>query len=200
MNAPILGRFEALVALLFRALLCWLLLCSTPAWAEVYQWKDASGHLHFSDQPHQGATQRHVQPLTSVSNPTFNLAQNVLRVPYRQQHGAMMVQVKVNHVMMDFIIDTGATYMVLSPSMAKKAGVHVDATTPHIVLQTANGLAKVSQVWLSKVSLGGWRQQHVKAAIQVISKQHDVGLLGMSFLGHYRMSLDHEHHVMILKR
>jgi len=39
----------------------------------------------------------------------FSLAQNVLRVPYRQQHGAMMVQVEVNHVMMDFIIDTGAT-------------------------------------------------------------------------------------------
>ena len=111
-----------------------------------------------------------------------------------------MVQLTVNHVLMDFIIDTGATLMVLSPNMAKKAGIHVDENTPHIVLQTANGLAQAPKVWLQQVSLGGWQQQHVQAAIQTISQQHDVGLLGMSFLKAYRMSLDHAHHVMILKR
>jgi len=99
---------------------------------------------------------------------------------------------------MGFILDTGATLVVISPDMAKKA--HIDTLhSKRIVLQTANGLVRVPKVSIDKMQLGRWQQQHIQAAVQVVSGHQDIGLLGMSFLKAYRMSIDHQRHIITLE-
>lgn len=53
------------IALLLAALGCWAL----TAQATVYRWVDADGTVHFSDQPHQGATEIQVQEPQTYSAP-----------------------------------------------------------------------------------------------------------------------------------
>lgn len=177
--------------------------CGLFAWqahAAVYQWRDAQGHIHFSDAPHQGAVSHPLHPLNKVRNPAFHLQSNILRVPYQVQNGAMVVKVRVNHVLMDFIVDTGATLMVLTPAMARQAHVKVPRDAPRISVQTANGVVSAATVRLHTVQLAHWSQRDVPAAIQAMGEHMNVGLLGMSFLGAYRMSLDHQHQHIILEK
>lgn len=47
----------------FKAVLCFLFLaCSLLASAEIYQWKDASGKVHFSDKKPENLSARELQP------------------------------------------------------------------------------------------------------------------------------------------
>jgi len=168
------------------------------AHAEVYQWKDAQGHVHFSDTPQTGATLHPMKSLSSIKNPSFNMDKNVLEVPYQDKHGSMLVNVRINNIPMRFILDTGASLVILSPNMAKKAHIDMQAGK-FITLQTANGLVRAPQVSIDSVQLGRWQQHHIAAAVQAIGGQQDVGLLGMSFLNAYRMSLDHQRHIITLE-
>ncbi|MDQ6994460.1 MAG: TIGR02281 family clan AA aspartic protease [Mariprofundaceae bacterium] len=168
------------------------------AQADVYQWTDTEGQVHFSDTPHIGAKKHDVQPLHGIENPSFNMAKQVLTLPYQDVHGSMVVKARINHVPMSFILDTGATLMVLSPNMAKQA--HIDIHNhKQIILQTANGLVRVPQITIDSVEVGTWKQHHVQAAIQTVSSQKNIGLLGMSFLKAYRMSIDHQRHIILLE-
>ncbi|MDQ6974355.1 MAG: TIGR02281 family clan AA aspartic protease [Mariprofundaceae bacterium] len=179
-------------------LLLLLSVWSVSTQATVYQWRDAHGHTHFSDTPHTDAKTYDVQPLHSIKNPSFNMDKQVLQLPYQNMHGSMVVKARINHVMMSFILDTGATLVVLSPAMAKQA--HIDMRkSKTIMLQTANGSVRVPQVMIDHIEVGRWRQQHIQAAIQTVTMQQNIGLLGMSFLKAYRMSIDHQRHIITLE-
>ena len=168
------------------------------AQAAIYQWKDEQGHIHFSDTPHIGAKKHAIQPLHSIKNPSFNMDKQVLELPYQDVYGSMMVKARINDVLMSFILDTGATLVVISPNMAKQA--HIDTRySKKIILQTANGLVRVPQVMIDSVQVGHWRQQHIQAAVKTVSVQKNIGLLGMSFLKAYRMSIDHQRHIITLE-
>jgi hypothetical protein len=60
------------MALLLAVLTCWTLI----AQATVYRWVDADGTVHFSDQPHQGATEIQVQEPQTYSAPKVAPANN----------------------------------------------------------------------------------------------------------------------------
>ncbi|MDQ6953365.1 MAG: TIGR02281 family clan AA aspartic protease [Mariprofundaceae bacterium] len=168
------------------------------AQAAVYQWKDEQDHIHFSDTPHIGAKKYDVQPLHSIKNPSFNMDNQVLELPYQDMDGSMMVKARINHVTMSFILDTGATLVVISPNMAKQA--HIDPRySKKITLQTANGFVRVPQVMIDSVAVGHWKQQHIQAVVQTVSVQKNIGLLGMSFLKAYRMNIDHQRHIITLE-
>jgi len=171
---------------------------SISAQAEIYQWKDSQGHVHFSDRPHIGATKHVIEPLTSIKNPRFNMDKNILELPYQDVNGSMVVNARVNNINMRFILDTGATLVVISPDMAKKA--HIDTQhSKRIVLQTANGLVSAPRVSIDRMQVGSWQQDHIQAVVQVVSGQPNIGLLGMSFLKAYRMSMDHQRHIISLE-
>jgi len=175
-----------------------LLAWTISAQADVYQWKDAQGGVHFSDTPHVGATKHTLQPLESIKNPLFNMDKKVLQLAYQDVQGSMIVRARINGVAMRFILDTGASLMVISPRMAQKAHINT-RHVPHIMLQTANGLVRAPKVMIDSVEMGSWQQQQVQAAVQTVSPQQDIGLMGMSFLKAYRMSIDHQRRMIILE-
>jgi len=81
-----------------------------------------------------------------------------------------------------FLVDTGSTYTVITPRMAKKLGVSYDATTPRISIVTGNGVIKAPIVTLKSITVGEVEVKNVQVIVQHLGR--DVllgGLLGMNF-------------------
>ena len=175
-----------------------ILCCLRPflAQAEIYKWTDSHGRIHFSDKPVAGAQKQHLQDITGIANPAFNLQR--MRIPYQNQHGSMIVQGKVNRVPVQFVLDTGASLVVIPPAVVKKARINT-RNAPAITMQTANGAARSFVVRIGQLQIGTFKQQNVPAAVQQISSDPNLGLLGMSFLGAYKMSIDHKQHMITLE-
>jgi len=171
-----------------------------PIWAqaEIYKWTDQYGKVHFSDKPVQGSEKQDIQGLTGINNPAFNLTQSAMQLKYQDQNGSMIVQGKVNHISMTFILDTGASLVVIPPNIAKQAHIDMNNAKP-ITLQTANGAAQSFLINLSNITVGQLHQSNVRATIQTVSPNPNIGLLGMSFLSAYKMSIDHDRHLITLE-
>lgn len=177
-----------------------LLLSLTPwAQAEIYKWKDANGKIHFSDKPVTGAQKQQSGHVNRIANPTFNLDSLRSEVPYRIRNGSMLVEAEVNGVQQTFVIDTGASFVVIPPQLARKAGISTKGARM-VQLQTANGLTSAPMVTLDKLNLNGVERRNVTAVIQPVDAAGHVGLLGMSFLGAFQTNFDHQRQIMVLEK
>lgn len=81
-----------------------------------------------------------------------------------------------------FLVDTGATVVVLSRDDARRVGVELDALSYNQPMMTANGQTYAAGVTLDEIKVGNVRVRNVQAAVP----REDVlptSLLGMSFLG-----------------
>lgn len=87
-----------------------------------------------------------------------------------------------------FLVDTGATFVSLSASEARRLGINY-LQGPRGQLQTANGLATAFKVKLDTVRVGDIEINNVDA---VVSETDAMGvtLLGMSFLNRMEMKRD----------
>lgn len=86
-----------------------------------------------------------------------------------------------------FLVDTGATFVSMGASDARRARVDIAKGTPGQTM-TANGVVKVWRVRLSSVKVGNITLHDVDATVH----QHDmpIVLLGMSFLNRMEMRRD----------
>ncbi len=81
-----------------------------------------------------------------------------------------------------FLIDTGASYTVITPKMAKTLGITISADSPTVPVTTANGILHAPVVRLKHVSLGGLQVDNVDAVVTELGDSPQLsGLLGMSF-------------------
>ena len=94
--------------------------------------------------------------------------------------GHFYVFSEINGTRIRFLIDTGASDIVLSPSDAKRIGIDVQTLDFSRVYQTANGLGRGAPITLETMSVGPMELSNVQASVN----QADMGesLLGMSFL------------------
>ncbi|HEX5093349.1 MAG TPA: TIGR02281 family clan AA aspartic protease [Burkholderiales bacterium] len=101
----------------------------------------------------------------------------------------------INDRPVQFVVDTGATYVALPASEATRVGL--DYRKGQIALtKTAAGVVPVYRVRLDKVRLGGIELSGVDGV--VIEQGLDITLLGMSFLN--RVDMRHEGQLMTLTR
>ena len=103
--------------------------------------------------------------------------ENVYR---RARDGHFYVDADVNGARIRFLVDTGATYVALSPDDARSAGVRVFDSDYTAQTSTANGVTRVAPVTLREVELDQLQLFDVRAV--VLEKPMPVSLLGMSFL------------------
>ena len=187
-----------MVLAVLRKLLILCLLLPFMAQAEIYKWTDKYGKVHFSDKPVAGSQKQHLKNMTGISNPAFNLKRNAMRIKYQDKNGSMIVQGQVNNINMQFVVDTGASLVIIPPNVAKRAHISTkNAKT--ITLQTANGATQSYMVNISSLHINQLHQKGVRAAIQQVSPDPNLGLLGMSFLNAYKMSIDHNQQIITLE-
>jgi clan AA aspartic protease (TIGR02281 family) len=87
-----------------------------------------------------------------------------------------------------FLLDTGATYCVLSTSLARRLGVRPGHTT--LELQTANGTVTVPLVELRTLDVGGSRAHGVQAVVHDAVQSPLDGIIGLNFLNQFHYAID----------
>jgi len=94
----------------------------------------------------------------------------------------------VNGVSLRFLVDTGATSVVLSSADARRAGVNYLGGT-RVLTQTANGIVPVYSVKLDSLRIGDITVNNVDASV-IEGDKLPIALLGMSFLNRMEMRRD----------
>lgn len=86
----------------------------------------------------------------------------------------------VNGHKIQFLVDTGASAVVLTKKDAMRAGIKVDQLNYNIVISTANGTNNVAFIKLKQLKIGNIVMEDVKTFVS--KKGLNSSLLGMSFL------------------
>lgn len=89
----------------------------------------------------------------------------------------------VNSMPVRFLVDTGATAVVLNASDARSIGVNPDDLPRRARVTTANGKADAGVVTLGSVRVGGLEAEDIDAVVMDDTLEHS--LLGMSFLNRF---------------
>jgi len=110
------------------------------------------------------------------------------RDPCRDTRGHFFAEASVNDVPMRFVVDTGASVVVLSAADASRLGVDW-RQGPRRVMHTANGATAGYLVKLDKVRVGGIELTNVDGVV-LEQGLGAIGLLGMSFLNRVEMQRD----------
>lgn len=100
--------------------------------------------------------------------------------------GHFLVQGVVNGSAARFLVDTGASLVALPASVARQAGVRLDAGN-QVWVNTANGRVRAHRVFLNSLRVGEVRA-HMVEALVMEDGQLPIGLLGMSFLNRVNMN------------
>lgn len=95
-------------------------------------------------------------------------------------NGHYFVDGAVNGVQLQFLVDTGASTVVLSEADAQRAGVNIYTLDYDRAFQTANGVIHTASVTLDRVSIADLELEDVSATIS--RAPMSISLLGMSFL------------------
>jgi clan AA aspartic protease (TIGR02281 family) len=83
--------------------------------------------------------------------------------------------------MATFLVDTGASYTVITPKMAHQLGIRLDNSTS-VPVSTANGTVNAPLVTIKHLTLGNLQIDNVEAVVADLGEGNPIsGLLGMSF-------------------
>jgi clan AA aspartic protease (TIGR02281 family) len=121
-------------------------------------------------------------------------------VPMSVKPKALFIQVKINDKATGhFILDTGATYTTISRRMARQLGLDLEQSEK-IAITTANGELDVPKVRLRTVAVNGIEASNVEATVMDFGEGNSfAGLLGLSFIQHFKLTLDPKNGQMIFE-
>ncbi len=94
--------------------------------------------------------------------------------------GQFVVDAEVNGAPVRFLVDTGATYLSLTPRDAAAIGLSPSSLTYNLRMNTAKGAARAAEVRLREVRIDQLSINDVPAI--VMEDVSGISLLGMSFL------------------
>lgn len=101
----------------------------------------------------------------------------------RREDGHFHLTLEVNGVPIEFLVDTGATDVVLTLEDAKRVGLEPDQLAFLGRATTANGVVKTAYTRVNSMDLGPFRFERVGVAVN--GGDMDKSLLGMSFLSRF---------------
>jgi len=188
------------------------LLTLTPAYAEIYKWVDRAGRAHFTDTtagippeyrdrmeekastapgPQRPQT---ILPRFSVAPPP---ASTTYEVPLRRAGNAMLVDAVVDGTMpVHLLLDTGAELTVLSTAIARSLALNLsDAAI--MPLRSASGVFFAPMVKVQSITVGNAVVQEVEVIVHDATPGLD-GLLGMTFLDNFLVTISGSDHRLIL--
>ena len=180
------------------ALLGAVILGATCAGAGAYMWTDEAGVVHFSDTPAPGARKVQGGRISTVHSEGARLDRMEGDIPFTWRQGAMIVKGAVNGAPARFIVDTGASIVVIPPAVAEAAGIATEQAS-RLLLQTAGGVVQAPQVRIRRLVIGPVERRDVAAVVQPIGNDPALGLLGMSVLGAYHVEVDRTRQVLRLR-
>ncbi|MBI2358169.1 MAG: TIGR02281 family clan AA aspartic protease [Deltaproteobacteria bacterium] len=176
--------------------------------ADIYRWVDDKGVVHFSDNPYnipqkyrQNTTQikaKEPPPGQQSKAPFLDKASSRL-----QKKGAVVIVPATLNERAEgqFIVDTGASYTMISHATAKELSIDLSQKFPTMPFQTANGVVHAPLVKLDSIDVGGLQVRDLTAAVHDVFPDAGIsGLLGLNFLSNFRLDIDTEGSILHLER
>lgn len=105
----------------------------------------------------------------------------------RMADGHYYATLLINGTEVEFVIDTGASGMVLSMEDARRLGLDPDSLAFLGEAYTANGVVRTAMVNLPIVEFGPFRDENFRAYVN--EGELDGSLLGMDYLGKFRIEV-----------
>ncbi|MGH1413250.1 MAG: retropepsin-like aspartic protease family protein [Pelagimonas sp.] len=115
----------------------------------------------------------------------------------RASDGHYYVDLEINGNTVPFMVDTGATSVVLTQSDAARIGLDPDTLVFFTQAMTANGPVDTAPVTLDQVTLGKFQDSRIPAYVN--GGDMDMSLLGMTYLNRFE-SIQITKSKMILER
>jgi len=178
--------------------------------AEYYRWVDENGVLHITDSLHDvPPTQRPragrvvaPDPPRAAEPERKAIPTNKASVPM-ERHGAVaMVQATLNNRRSaKFVVDTGASYTLISNAVATDLGINLGANPKTMPFQTANGMINAPIANMESISIGGLEIRNIPIAIHdAVPDPQVAGLLGLNFLSNFKMDIDTQKGMLHLEK
>ncbi len=111
------------------------------------------------------------------------ISDDQIRVP-QANDGHFYLTLDINGKPVNFVVDTGASMMVLTQQDARSVGIDPGTLRYLGSANTANGVVRTADVWLDSVSLGPITDTRVRAVVN--GGEMEGSLLGMSYLDQFR--------------
>ena len=123
----------------------------------------------------------------------------VLSVPLERRGGVWFVEVVLNETRTTrFMIDTGASLCAISPELAESLGVRPETNARVVELQTANGRTSGLLVSIASIRVGEAEATNVPVVVVPAANLGRGGILGMSFLSRYIVTIDSGRRILTL--
>ncbi len=191
-----------------------VLIFAVPSHSTIFTWKDENGKTHFTDDASKiPAEYRKKDELKTFDNAPADPSEPVQLVlpeskttgkaipvePYGDGH--FLVEVLINRrIKAKLMVDTGASLVVLSDRLGKLLKVSGNKKLPTMEASTAGGKVESPLFFLNSIKVGHAREFGVEAITNPHFKSEEVdGLLGMSFLGEFKLEMDRANLKMFLK-
>jgi clan AA aspartic protease (TIGR02281 family) len=185
----------------FWALLVGCVTINTPALAaEMYRWVDEQRHIHLTDtlpksksalpefKVYQPSERDHAP---EPSGPPIAEPGRVKMTPTKPG-GAVIVEVVLNRrLTVPMVLDTGADFTVLPKRVAMDLHLSSLDRLPQLEFRTAGGGVKFPIATLQSLRVGTAEARDVNVAID-IDGHMPMGLLGMTFLHQFKVTVDHQ--------
>jgi aspartyl protease family protein len=98
----------------------------------------------------------------------------------KSQSGHFHIATQVNSIPVEFIIDTGASQIVLTKEAAERIGIDTSSLNYSQTYNTANGTVRAAPITLNTLKIGSMVFANVRASVN--QADMDTPLLGMAFL------------------
>ena len=136
-----------------------------------------------SEQAQPTQTRAAVPRSTATTAPTPDI-QGRAAILRKKDDGHFWAAADVEGMRVDFLVDTGASSVVLTDRDARRIGLRTDDLVYNGIARTANGEVRTAQTRIERLQVGRVTAHDVPAI--VTEGELHVSLLGMSFLGALR--------------
>lgn len=178
-----------------------LLLVPELALAQMYQWQDDQGTVHYTNdlhsipEPHR-ARARFV-PASPMAPPAVAPSAGITRIPFTPG-SPILVSATINgNGPVTLILDTGADRTMLTPLALWRLGIST-ADAPRAEIKGVTGTAQGQLVQVASVEVGDARAGPFLIIAHDADLKQAEGLLGRDFLERFTVTIDAKERVVTL--
>jgi clan AA aspartic protease (TIGR02281 family) len=189
-----------------------LILLVTPCYGEMYKWVDEKGTLHFADDlskvpekyrsdaemrkaPKEmkevSVPEAREKPKTApgITSPPGTVETQGYEVNLFRRHELWLTEVVLNgRSKQYFIVDTGASFTLISRQIANEMGIPINDQTPFIRVASVSDVMLTPLVTLRSIQVGKAEVENVDTLVYNMPSYQ--GLLGNSFLNKFKVVID----------
>jgi len=197
-------RFLSVIFILFLSI--------SPCYGEMYRWVDEKGTLHFADDlskvPEKYRSDAELRkapkemkgvsvPETreksttapGITTPLKTIETQGYEVNLFRRHELWLTEVVLDgRSKQYFIVDTGASFTLISRQIANELGIPINDQTPFIRVTSVSDVILTPLVTLRSIQVGKAEVENVDALVYTMPTYQ--GLLGNSFLNKFKVVID----------